>query len=817
MTVALLISISMILAKLVSISSLRSGMCLLACIVVAVLVFGVVFWLPMISLSRPTPKENMETTLVSGNQTEIKCKPHRPDQDGIKQITDHYGPLDRIESRKCDDNHYSDICAFGKTESRNQALSCDLKVCGKSEVEIASVDPKMGKAVTDWKLLPKDQIDVTVQKAVTSNLERGFNFLFLRCGSIFQVLSFPPVFRKVDGGKNRTKINLNVILLDSISRPHFYRILPRAVEALHKISHDPKIQATTLDFELVQGIGQQTFENIRPFFCGVLEDDNKVTASSKNTRASLGVEVLYGTFKKWGYQTLFQEDLCWYDVWGSVLTDIEKRAVPQSDSAFKERWKEFEEKVAKKQVDHQGITHFSCTALDKMLRRTNHYDYPQKICLNGKFYSWYFMNYITKVYTALKSDEKAKPLLSYMHFNTGHETNGKRMINMDANMAKFIINMASFSDTLTLILSDHGHTRTPFRNTKEGGKELYDPLFFMIVPDGVREKLGPQRMNALVTNQKRLFVLKDVHKAFMSLHDRQKMDSVDYSVTGIFSEIPANRTCADLEMLPAAKCKCEGFDEEIEIRENADDQKWLAEFAVGYINNAIQRQHREGGVNLYGYGNCERLVGKSFSKGIKRFRGEFIVTSMDIHVFPPTGYNEDEVFRVTVKQFAEPKDGVFFLNSIRVTTYSKFELCADKSVDIKLCACAKNQITRKEVLFENGVPSKMFGSTTVVKNLDSNCLLFMRRDYGSFSFALEVANVCTNTTYKFTMTGSTDQRIFTNTLPISLELPPKTFHFLTSVTKYIVKVDTDLNLKASIQVQNRESDTFHSLGTVEVS
>ena len=66
-------------------------------------------------------------------------------------------------------------------------------------------------------------------------------------------------------------------------------------------------------------------------------DDNKVTASAKNTKVSLGVKVLYGTFKKWGYQTLFQEDLCWYDVWGSVLTDIEKRAVPQSDSEFKER------------------------------------------------------------------------------------------------------------------------------------------------------------------------------------------------------------------------------------------------------------------------------------------------------------------------------------------------------------------------------------------------------------------------------------------------------------------------------------------------
>ena len=33
-------------------------------------------------------------------------------------------------------------------------------------------------------------------------------------------------------------------------------------------------------------------------------DDDEVSASAKNTRAPLGVEVLYGAFKKWGYQTL---------------------------------------------------------------------------------------------------------------------------------------------------------------------------------------------------------------------------------------------------------------------------------------------------------------------------------------------------------------------------------------------------------------------------------------------------------------------------------------------------------------------------------
>ena len=204
------------------------------------------------------------------------------------------------------------------------------------------------------------------------------------------------------------------------------------------------------------------------------------------------------------------------------------------------------------------------------------------------------MDYITKVYTALQQDEKAKPLVSYMHFNTAHETTGKRMINLDANMAKFFIDMASFSNTLTVIFSDHGHKMTPFSYTPEGRRELFDPVFFMIVPDGVADKLGPERMGALVTNQKRMFMLYDVHNAFMSLHNPQTRNSRDYLVTGIFSEIPANRTCADLFMLPLTRCKCEGFDEEGHIKDNAEDHKWLAEAAVGYMNDAIQRQYEKG-------------------------------------------------------------------------------------------------------------------------------------------------------------------------------------------------------------------------------
>ena len=106
-------------------------------------------------------------------------------------------------------------------------------------------------------------------------------------------------------------------------------------------------------------------------------------------------------------------------------------------------------------------------------------------------------------------------------------------------------------------------------------------------------------------------------------------------------------------------------------------------------------------------------------------------------------------------------------------------------------------MTKKGVLFEN-VPRQMFGAETIVKNLDSNCLLFMRRSYGTFYFALEVANVCTDRFYKFELTAdSMSQRIFANTVPISRELPPKTFYFLTSVYKYISKVNSPLNMNTS--------------------
>ena len=67
-------------------------------------------------------------------------------------------------------------------------------------------------------------------------------------------------------------------------------------------------------------------------------DDDEISDTAKTAKAPLGVDVLFGTYKKWGYQTLFQEDLCWYDKWGIGLTDLHIRASPVEDEQFKARY-----------------------------------------------------------------------------------------------------------------------------------------------------------------------------------------------------------------------------------------------------------------------------------------------------------------------------------------------------------------------------------------------------------------------------------------------------------------------------------------------
>lgn len=152
--------------------------------------------------------------------------------------------------------------------------------------------------------------------------------------------------------------------------------------------------------------------------------------------------------------------------------------------------------------------------------------------------------------------------------------------------------MARDPNTLTILLSDHGHSRTDYGQTVEGRFELFNPLMFVVLPENVARLLGVNQVKSLVENQRRLFTTLDIHRMLMAIHDPEMSKSTDYRVNGLLSVLPSNRTCENLPLTPMTRCKCEGWDQRVE--NNSPRHAWLAEFALGQLNNMIQEQFLKG-------------------------------------------------------------------------------------------------------------------------------------------------------------------------------------------------------------------------------
>ena len=146
------------------------------------------------------------------------------------------------------------------------SFQCDWSICHKQKLFIKEMNPSNGKIVS-WEYFPND---TKIEEIVHRSIKNGFNFVFLQCGSLKQVLVLPkklwlsPRRYQVD-----KKININIVVIDSVSRPHFYRSMPKTVEAFRQVVYNDSIPATVLDFELLQSMSQHTTDNCKPLYSGV--------------------------------------------------------------------------------------------------------------------------------------------------------------------------------------------------------------------------------------------------------------------------------------------------------------------------------------------------------------------------------------------------------------------------------------------------------------------------------------------------------------------------------------------------------------------
>ena len=626
-------------------------------------------------------------------------------------------------------------------------------------------------------------------------------FCFLRCSikqelntTQKQILIFPPIIEK--SPNSAPGININIVVEDAVSRAHFYRSLPKTVNALRDVVHDSSVPATVLDFEKYQSYDSSTHSNIRRLFAG-----------ATNTTITEGIKEMYQKFKEAGYRTMFQEDVCWFDGLGSLL-----RPRGSTKDGSSSQWAQFRRLLNAQMrpfLDTFGVGFSACKILHD-LGDTNIFNGENlpALCFDGRHLSSYFLK-TTKDFLDLSHTETGSaPVFSYVHLNTGHEHTGTRLVNDDENLARFVTDMAADANTLTIILSDHGAKTSEYATrTAPGLKEIYKPFLFMIVPEQVAEFLGNERMKNLIRNQKRLVALEDLNLALRDLvvrHSRknpQKPQVFNKSTTGgksrgLFSELSTNRSCSDFKLSSDAVCLCE--DEEVAVELDEFFLNFMANIAVGEINNLIQSQYTKGKTGaVAGYGRCRRYALKRVERVRSRVRGETRFTTFTVVLETAPAIDEteeeEETFEVTLSYPLATKNGFSVVKITRTSRYGIFKSCADSEVELHLCTCDR-AISKKTLVNSDYIWQLfgyyMFSRLSKIRKLHGSCLYVVKTQFvralrngnGRDATMLhEVINVCDNKLFNLTVADDSLVRqpfLLSRPLPFTIAVYPNTMHYV---------------------------------------
>ena len=298
--------------------------------------------------------------LTDSNKTPYgTCKPHRAAPEACKFAESLYSCDPSLSY--CKDNEESvEICSLGFEVSQKRKLlkaKCNSQACQRfvNKVErkfltfgVHSIDPEEGVLRSVRNFSSVSELEHQLPRIALLTARNKFNFVFINCFVITssqtlasQLVSIPPRVTLQEGLNPRAKnaINVNIVLLDSVSRAHFYRSLPKTVETLRSLADRPDMApAKVYDFELFQAVHGHTTHNEHALFTGQLLPPMDPDEEIPSVRA----DVLFGHFKRAGYQTMWQEDLCWMSSWG-LVTDL-----------VAEDWEELQIKLKDSFIDNTG-------------------------------------------------------------------------------------------------------------------------------------------------------------------------------------------------------------------------------------------------------------------------------------------------------------------------------------------------------------------------------------------------------------------------------------------------------------------------------
>ena len=737
------------------------------------------------------------------------CDLRQPSVEECQKATRDY----EVESPalRCEEPTEKDLCTItDKYRSNTNAqvkVRCDIRRCG-NPVYVVSLDPETGQLEEqgNWqKFTSITEIEGKLPSAIIRDSQSGFNFCLVQCVRnntsqlIRTVLSFPPVLG-VTNSHDRKPVNLdiNVMVLNSVSRAHFYRSLPETVATIRNVVYDNSIMASALDFEFLQSPGP------------AMAPDLRIHLSRKNGETptqNSEISALLAELKKLGYHNILQTDQCWYDK-EPITTELQSKMETEgATEEFRKQWT-YVQSMAMKHADDTGMTYLACEVKTK-------YSLPNQLdgnrskasCINGRYLFNFIFDHIEKTRQAKRVSKTTTPYFFYTYLTLSRDKLGAGIKQIDKQLSTFLNNMALDENSVTVVTSDHGPTTTKYSlDSVEGRYEIYDPILFIIIPKGVALKLGKQVMEALVKNQHRLVSLSDLRNTLVSMANLEQRHLASRADRGLLAEIPENRTCKDIGVDVGALCKCRGW--ETWFPDNDPRFTWVAEFALGELNNKLQDSTKTLKFSNKINDRCERLVGYAFEKIHNSKKSTPFVLSLDLiahpgrqvfetHVQLPTHFLSEA--RETLSPSQVKEDSIKIIRFRRAGHSQGFITLAESGVAFD---CLKDvhelqNNTRKkrdflaadgkynEDILKMAHHSKHFSSRPIIQVLDrrDKCLLLIKRMHSNQTLVFEASNICVDNTFvmKLDMINRSEEDAFiTARLPMIVQLAPGTYRFLLS-------------------------------------
>ncbi|CAG5127017.1 unnamed protein product [Candidula unifasciata] len=313
----------------------------------------------------------------------------------------------------------------------------------------------------------------------------------------------------------------------------------------------------SFDLTMHSQLGDNTFPNFLPLFAG--ETYDQIAKWWSNKYHLDNIDLLWGTFEKAGYRTLYTED------WPGI-------------GAFHYLKKGFRNKFAR----------YNTRPLTLAMSHEKNFYKRDNYCAGNQVEMNFLLDYVLLFLDTFQGN----PVFSVAMFTKpthDNPTDAKMFDEHLLNFYKSLNQSGHLNKSLLVSFSDHGVRWGPLRDSKNGVFEGRTPYTILTFPDWFLEKYPDVAAN-LKVNTRRLTSHFDTHATLLDLlyfKSNTSLLSKSRRSISLFHKIPWDRTCEDAS-IPTEFCLC-GYQNLADADTKSPISKALAELVIEALNSKTDK------------------------------------------------------------------------------------------------------------------------------------------------------------------------------------------------------------------------------------